>query len=74
MVTQLSTRAHNFIDFCFAHFLSSFCSAFMMPFFFFFFTPGVIHLLTNMLFQVPVGVLIEREIGYVNRTNERFRF
>ncbi|XP_029189340.2 inactive rhomboid protein 2-like [Acropora millepora] len=26
---------------------------------------GVIHLLTNMLFQVPVGVLIEREIGTV---------
>ena len=42
--------------------------------FFFFFSPGIIHLLTNMLFQVPVGVLIEREIGYVNRTNKGLGF
>ena len=47
----------------------------MMPhFFFFFLAPGVIHLLTNMLFQVPVGILIEREIGYVYHTSERFSF
>ena len=28
---------------------------------------GVIHLLTNLFFQIPVGILIEREIGYVSR-------
>lgn len=29
----------------------------------FFFLSGVIHLIANLSFQIPVGILIEREIG-----------
>ena len=32
----------------------------------FFFLSGVIHLIANLSFQIPVGILIEREIGWVS--------